>query len=74
MISFDIGSVLKKCALLLPAEALGFTPNDPLMGGHAKNADTETKLRYLKTENRLGEKIIEITRESVWADTYPHLD
>lgn len=70
----DLKPSLSKFAHLVPSEALGFTPNDPLMGIHAKYADTETKLRYLKKENKLGEKTIEINRGSVWADTYPHLD
>lgn len=44
------------------------------MAIHAKNADLDTRLRFLKTENRLGEKVIEINRGSFWTDTYPHLD
>lgn len=62
MTSTDLGAILKKCAQLMPSEALSFTPNDPLMGMHAKNADMETKLRLLKMENKLGEKVIEVTR------------
>lgn len=41
---------------------------------HAKNADMETKLRYLKQENKLGEKTIEVNRENMWMSTAPHLD
>lgn len=44
----DIRPSLSKFAHLVPSEALGFAPHDPLMGIHVKYADTETKLRYLK--------------------------
>jgi hypothetical protein len=74
MINTDLGSVLKRFAQILPAEALNLISTDPLMGMHAKNADIDTRLRFLKSENKLGEKVIEISRESVWADTYPHLN
>lgn len=50
----DLKPCLSKLSHLVPSEALGLTPHDPLMGLHAKYADTETKLRYLNKENKLG--------------------
>jgi len=70
----ELGPIVKRFAQTIPSEIIGITPNDPLMVVHAKNADIDTRLRFLKTENKHGEKVIEVERGSFWADTYPHLD
>ena len=48
MANTDLGSTLKRFAEMIPAEGLALTSQDPLMIMHAKNADTETRLRFLK--------------------------
>jgi hypothetical protein len=70
----DLTSLIKKSAQRFTVDSLFMENGDVLFGMHAKNADTETKVRYLKQENKLGDKVIEVSRESMWADTFPHLD
>jgi hypothetical protein len=70
----DTASIVKKSALMLSLEALALEPNNPLFALHARHADMETKLRYLRQENKLGEKLIEVSRGSLWTDTARHLD
>ena len=62
MINTDLGSVIKRFANMLPSEAVGQVGVDSLMGIHAKHANIETRLSFLKTENKLGEKVIEVSR------------
>lgn len=70
----DTAAVVKKSALMLSLDALALEPKDPLFALHARYADMETKLKYLKQENKLGEKVIEVSRGSLWSDTARHLD
>ena len=73
-INTDLAPIMRKFAQVLPSDVLNFSSGDPLLALHAKNADLDTKLRFCKTENKLGEKVIEVERGSMWSDTYPHLD
>ncbi len=34
----------------------------------------QTKLKYLKQQNKLGEKTIEVSRDNMWISTAPYLD
>lgn len=70
----DTSSIIKKCALMLPLDTLTLDANNPLFALHARYADMETKLKYLRQENKLGEKVIEVSRETIWSDTAPHLN
>ena len=65
---------LQRFASLLPKSLLEQNPKNALMVLHGRYADTETKLSLLKEENPLGDKVSEVARESMWQDTYPHLD
>jgi len=52
--SYDLTSIIKKAAQMFTVDSLGMDQRDVLFGMHAKNADTETKIKYLKQENKLG--------------------
>jgi hypothetical protein len=45
---FDLSSILRKSAQMFTLESLMMDQKDVLFGIHAKNADTETKIKYLK--------------------------
>lgn len=70
----ETASIVKKTAMMLTIDALALESKNPLFAVHAKYADMETKLKYLRQENKLGEKVIEVNRDSLWSDTAPHLD
>lgn len=72
--SVDTSAIIKKSAFMLTLDALALEPNNPLFPLHARHADMDTKLRYLRQENKLGEKVIEVSRGSLWTDTARHLD
>jgi hypothetical protein len=50
----DTASIVKKTAMMLTLDTLALEAKNPLFAIHAKNADMETKLKYLRQENKLG--------------------
>lgn len=44
----DTTAIIKKSALMLTLDSLALEPKDPLFALHARYADMETKLKYLR--------------------------
>ena len=70
--TLEMGAQIKKSALMLPFESLSLETSDPLFLMHAKYGDVESKIRFLKNKPKSEEKVIEVSRNRVWADSAPH--